>query len=66
MMGRNLFDDEDGVFDELTLQHWMKNMEECLEVRLAVSERYNDSDTLASHTSSRIPMTTIISAKMWK
>lgn len=66
VMSCNLFDDENCVFDELSLQHWMKNTEECLEVRLAISERYDDGDSLASDAPSWRPMTANISAEMWE
>jgi len=65
MILQNLFDDEYGVVDELSLQHRVKNSQECLEVCLAISKRYDDGKPLAGDALFRRPMTSTINAVMW-
>ena len=43
---QNLFDDEDRVVEQLTLQHRMKDSEQRDEMRVSISERYDDGDAL--------------------
>ena len=60
----NLFYDEDGVVDELPLQHWVNDSEERLQVSFAVSERYDDGQPLTKRALGREPVTTAIDAQL--
>ena len=46
-----LFDDEDGVVDQLPLEHRVDDIEELTQMTLAVPEGHDDGQTLSSDAS---------------
>jgi hypothetical protein len=52
----NLFDDENRVFNQLPLKHWVNDPKEQLQVSFAVPEWYDDCQPLARHAVARGPL----------